>query len=77
MTEMAAGTLEYTAAPGTLGLTYMRGIDVDDRYASDVQRQRKGMNLYSVRGAGNGGIDNAHFAFELARQDRRDGQENA
>lgn len=77
MTEMAAGTLEYTAAPGTLGLTYMRGIDVDDRYASDVQRQRKGMNLYSVRGAGNAGIDNAHFAFELARQDRRDGQENA
>ena len=77
MTEMAAGTLEYSAAPGTLGLTYMHGIDVDERYATDVQRQRKGMNLYSLRGAGNAGIDNAHLAFELARQDRRDSQQNA
>jgi hypothetical protein len=77
MTEMAAGTLEYSAAPGTLGLTYIHGIDVDERFASEVQRQRKGMNLYSLRGAGNAGIDNAHFAFELARQDRRDSQQNA
>lgn len=74
---MAAGTLEYTAAPGTLGLTYIHGIDVDERFATDLQRQRKGMNLYSLRGAGSAGIDNAHFAFELARQSRRDGQENA
>ena len=46
---------------------YIHGIDVDERFATDLQRQRKGMNLYSLRGAGNAGIDNAHFAFELAR----------
>ncbi|MFC6301884.1 hypothetical protein GNF76_25240 [Pseudomonas sp. CCM 7893] len=76
-TEMAAGTLEYTSAPGTLGLTYIHGIDVDERFANDLQKQRKGMNLYSVRGVGNAGIENAHFSFEYARQDKDAGQENA
>ncbi|PYY72324.1 hypothetical protein CRX42_01535 [Pseudomonas jessenii] len=76
-TEMAAGTLEYTAAPGTLGLTYIHGIDVDDRYASDFQKQREGMNIYSLRGTGNAGIENAHFAFEYAWQDKDAGDEKA
>lgn len=76
-TEMAAGMLEYTAAPGTLGLTYIHGIDVDDRYASDFQKQREGMNIYSLRGTGNAGIENAHFAFEYAWQDKDAGDEKA
>ncbi|CAH0199712.1 hypothetical protein ABH908_002899 [Pseudomonas frederiksbergensis] len=76
-TEMAASTLEYTAAPGTLGLTYIHGIDVDDRYASDFQKQREGMNIYSLRGAGNAGIENAHFSFEYAWQDKDAGPEKA
>jgi len=76
-TEMAASTLEYTAAPGTLGLTYIHGIKVDDRFASDFQKQREGMNIYSLRGAGNAGIENAHFAFEYARQDKDTGPEKA
>ncbi|PQP04282.1 hypothetical protein C5612_09785 [Pseudomonas frederiksbergensis] len=76
-TEMAASTLEYTAAPGTLGLTYIHGIDVDDRYASDFQKQREGMNIYSLRGAGNGGIENAHLSFEYAWQDKDAGPEKA
>jgi hypothetical protein len=76
-TEMAAGTLEYTAAPGTLGLTYIHGIDVDDRYASDFQKQREGMNIYSLRGTGNAGIENVHFAFEYAWQDKDAGDEKA
>ncbi|MGF7111546.1 hypothetical protein QF017_001031 [Pseudomonas laurylsulfatiphila] len=76
-TEMAAGTLEYTAAPGTLGLTYIHGIDVDDRYASDFQKQREGMNIYSLRGTGDAGIENAHFAFEYAWQDKDAGDEKA
>jgi len=69
-TEMAAGTLEYTRAPGTLGLTYIHGIDVDDHYASDFQKQREGMDIYSLRGSGNAGLENAHFAFEYAWQDK-------
>ena len=76
-TEMAAGTLEYSAAPGTLGLTYIHGISVDERYANELQKQRAGMNLYSLRGAGNAGIENAHFAAEYAWQDTRIGAQNA
>ena len=76
-TEMAAGTLEYSAAPGTLGLTYIHGIRVDERYANELQKQRAGMNLYSLRGAGNAGIENAHFAAEYAWQDTRIGAQNA
>ncbi|MGH8367882.1 MAG: hypothetical protein ACRESB_20695, partial [Pseudomonas sp.] len=76
-TEMAAGTLDYTAAPGTLGLTYIHGISVDDRYANDLQKQRAGMNIYSLRGAGNAGIENAHFSFEYAWQDKDAGPEKA
>lgn len=76
-TEMAAGTLDYTAAPGTLGLTYIRGIDVDDRYASDFQKQREGMNIYSLRGSGDAGVANAHFGFEYAWQDKDSGPEQA
>lgn len=76
-TEMAAGTLDYTAAPGTLGLTYVHGISVDSRYANDLQKERAGMNIYSLRGAGNAGIENAHFGFEYAWQDKDSGPEKA
>jgi hypothetical protein len=76
-TELAAGILEYTAAPGTLGLTYVHGLNVDDRYASDFLKQREGMEIYSLRGAGNAGIENAHFFFEYAWQDKDAGSETA
>ncbi|KIQ57134.1 hypothetical protein [Pseudomonas fluorescens] len=76
-TELAAGTLDYTAKAGTLGLTWVHGIDVDDRWASDFQRQRKGLDVYSLRGEGDAGIENASFAFEYAWQDKDAGTENA
>lgn len=76
-TELAAGTLEYSAALDTLGLTYIHGLNVDDRFASDFQKQREGMNIYSLRGAGNAGIENAHFSFEYAWQDKDASQEKA
>lgn len=76
-TEMGVGTLEYTAAPGTLGLTYIHGIDVDARYADPARSLRKGMDMYSLRGEGNAGIDNADFAFEFARQRKDTGTDTA
>lgn len=76
-TELAAGTLEYTDVPGTLGLTWIHGIGVSDRWASDFQRQRDGMNVYSLRGAGDAGITNANLAFEYAWQDKRASHEKA
>ncbi|WP_236309335.1 alginate export family protein [Pseudomonas gessardii] len=76
-TELAAGTLDYTARAGTLGLTWVHGIDVNEQWASDFQRQRKGMNVYSVRGEGDGGIQNVSLAFEYAWQDKDAGPEKA
>lgn len=76
-TELAAGTLDYTAKAGTLGLTWVHGLDVNDQWASDFQRQRKGMNVYSVRGEGDAGIENASLAFEYAWQDKDAGPQKA
>lgn len=75
--ELAVGTLEYTQAAGTLGATYIHGIDVEDKYASAFQQRRDGMNVYSLRGEGNAGIENASFAFEYAVEDSRGDQETA
>ncbi|MFP3408633.1 hypothetical protein SB757_28900, partial [Pseudomonas sp. SIMBA_065] len=72
-TELAAGTLDYIHALGTVGLTWIHGINVADQWASDFQKAREGMDVYSVRGEGSAGIDNASFAFEYAWQDKTDG----
>ena len=76
-TELAAGTLDYTAAAGTLGLTWVHGMNVTDQWASDFQKQREGLDTYSLRGEGSAGIDNASFAFEYAWQDKDAGPEKA
>lgn len=76
-TELAAGTLDYTTAAGTLGLTWVHGLGVTEQWASEFQRQRDGMDTYSLRGEGNAGIDNASFAFEYAWQDKQAGPEKA
>ncbi len=76
-TELAAGTLDYTAEAGTLGLTWVHGIDVTDQWASEFQKERENMDVYSLRGEGNGGIENASFAFEYAWQDKDAGPEKA
>lgn len=76
-TELAAGTLDYTTAAGTLGLTWIHGLGVTEQWASEFQRQRDGMDTYSLRGEGNAGIDNASFAFEYAWQDKQAGAEKA
>ncbi|MGB8972147.1 MAG: hypothetical protein WCC62_06395, partial [Pseudomonas capeferrum] len=76
-TELAAGTLDYTHALGTLGLTWVHGIGVTDQWASAFQKAREGMDVYSLRGEGSAGIDNASFAFEYAWQDKQGGAEKA
>ncbi len=75
--ELAAGTLDYTNDKGTLGLTWIHGLDVNKRWASEIQAQRENMNLYSIRGEGSAGIENANFAFEYAWQDVKTGVEKA
>ncbi|WP_028696313.1 hypothetical protein [Pseudomonas cremoricolorata] len=74
-TEMAVATVDYSTPIGSLGSTYVRGLDVDQRYVFGDRGERKGMNIYSIRGQGNAGIDNADFAFEVARQEKRSGSQ--
>jgi len=69
-TGMYVANLEYVADVGTLGFTWIHGKDVEARFANDVQLQREGMNIYSLRGAGNAGVENLFLSFELARQYR-------
>ena len=76
-TELAAGTLDYTGSAGTLGLTWVHGLDVTDQWASDFQKERENMDVYSLRGEGSAGIENASFAFEYAWQDKDAGPEKA
>lgn len=76
-TELAAGTLDYTTKAGTLGLTYIHGLGVTDQWASEFQQQRDGMDVYSLRGEGDAGIENASFGFEYAWEDKDAGVENA
>ncbi|ATH99040.1 hypothetical protein ACDW82_16780 [Alcaligenes faecalis] len=76
-TEMAVGTVEYTAAEGTVGFSYIRGLDVDKQYADAMALERKNMNIYGLFGEGSAGIENAKFGFDLARQDKQSGHETA
>lgn len=76
-TELAAATLDYAARPGTLGLTWVHGLDVSERWADDRLKQRENMEVYSLRGEGNAGIENADFAFEYAWQDKDSGDDKA
>lgn len=76
-TELAVGTLDYTGSAGTLGLTYIQGLDVDARYASPAQMEREDIKVYSLRGEGNAGFENTRFAFEYARQHKPSGRDEA
>ncbi|CAD5379552.1 conserved exported hypothetical protein [Pseudomonas sp. OF001] len=76
-TELAIATLEHVAEAGTLGLTWIRGLDVNERFASPAQLERDGMDTVSLRGAGGLGVENLNLAFEYASQDKDSGTENA
>ncbi|HHJ4328449.1 TPA: hypothetical protein ACQJWO_005767, partial [Klebsiella pneumoniae] len=76
-TELAAATLAYSAEAGTLEATWIHGLDVTDQWADEYLAERDGMDIYSLRGAGNAGIENANFAFEYARQEHDSGAEKA
>ncbi|SDB59524.1 hypothetical protein [Pseudomonas sp. NFACC13-1] len=75
--EVAVATVDYTTPIGSIGSTYVRGLDVEERYIFADRGERKGMDIYSIRGQGNAGIENADFAFEVARQEKRSGSQRA
>ncbi len=77
-TELAIANLEQVGEAGTLGISWIRGLDVDRRYASILGLQeRDGMDTVSLRGRGSLGVKDLEVAAEYVTQDKRSGRENA
>lgn len=77
-TELAIANLEHVDEFATLGLSWIRGLDVNPRYAEILGLQeRDGMDTVSLRGRSGLGVDNLELAGEYVTQDKRSGRENA
>ena len=64
-TELAGINLELVDdAMGTLGLSYMTVLDVEENTGLSAWNQRDGMDVVSLRGQGNLGVDNLFLSFE-------------
>lgn len=67
-TKLAVATLENVTDEGAVGLTYIKGLDVNERFATPFQSERDGMQTVSLRGAGSLGIvRGANIAFTSER----------
>ncbi|HGY9626118.1 TPA: hypothetical protein ACOJM5_002490 [Pseudomonas putida] len=77
-TALAVGNLEHVGEAGTVGLSWIRGLDVDQRYARIMGLEhRDGMDTYSLRGRGSLGVKDLEVAAEYVTQDRTGGREEA
>ena len=77
-TSLAVANLEHVADAGTVGLSWVRGLDVDQRYAQIMGLEhRDGMDTASLRGRGNLGVKDLELAAEYVTQDKTGGRENA
>lgn len=77
-TALAVGNLEHVGDIGTVGLSWIRGLDVDQRYARIMGLEhRDGMDTYSLRGRGSLGVKDLEVAAEYVTQDRTGGREDA
>ena len=77
-TELAIANLEHIGDLGTLGISWIRGLDVSQRYAEIIGLQeRDGMDTVSLRGHGDLGVENLELAGEYVTQDKHSGRERA
>lgn len=75
---MAVANLEHVGDAGTLGLSWIHGLDVDRRYAQIMGLEhRDGMDTVSLRGRGSLGVQDLEVAGEYVTQDQRGTRENA
>lgn len=64
-TELAGMNLELVDdVKGTLGLSYMSVLDVDQNTGLSAWNQRDGMDVVSLRGQGSMGVENLFLSFE-------------
>lgn len=77
-TELAVANIEHISDAGTLGLSWIHGMDVDQRYASILAlEERDGMDTISLRGRSSLGIKDLDVAAEYVTQEKDSGRENA
>ncbi|WP_262880211.1 alginate export family protein [Pseudomonas paralcaligenes] len=77
-TELAIANLEHVDELGTLGLTWIHGLGVNQRFAEIIGlEERDGMDTVSLRGSGGLGVENLNLAAEYVTQDKDGGRENA
>lgn len=69
--EFAVANLDYTTDFGTIGTTYVQGLDVNKKWTQGITAERDSLKAYSIRGESRLGIENADFAFEVARQNNK------
>lgn len=68
-TELAGFNLEYVDdEKGTLALSYLKVLDVDNGADLALWDQREGMDVISLRGEGNLGVENLQLLFEYVDQ---------
>ncbi|WP_024950917.1 hypothetical protein [Cobetia crustatorum] len=65
--ELAIATLENVSEKGTVGLTYIDVLDIDDDYAY-LYPGRDNSKTYSLRAQGNAGVENLFLSGEYAWQ---------
>ncbi|MFJ9992055.1 hypothetical protein ACIQSO_15055 [Pseudomonas putida] len=76
--SMAVANLEHVGDAGTVGLSWIHGLDVDRRYARIMGLEhRDGMDTVSLRGRGSLGVQDLEVAGEYVTQDQRGTRENA
>ncbi|MDI6934925.1 hypothetical protein QMN21_25495 [Serratia sp. Se-PFBMAAmG] len=76
--ELGAATLEHVGPSTTVGLTAVKVLDIDERYAlSAAQRDRDDLRTWSLRGKTDAGIDGLFLSAEHAWQEKRSGDESA
>ncbi|WP_120429758.1 alginate export family protein [Acinetobacter baylyi] len=77
--RFVGATLDYSRPEkGSLGLTVLHNSSIDQDFASrvsQIMQDRKGMNVYSLRGKSDLGIKNTEFSFEYAVQDKKNGND--
>ena len=68
-TELGGKNLEYVSeALGTLGLSWMKVLDVDAGAGLGIFDRRDGMRITSLRGQGGLGVENLFLSFEYVDQ---------
>ncbi|MDR2688596.1 MAG: alginate export family protein [Azoarcus sp.] len=67
-TELAGVNVEHVDARATLGVSYLNILDVSQDRGLGLWNQREGMNVFSVRGQGNAGVENLFLSFEYVAE---------